>query len=69
MPLDPGATGTAYSRAAALQPGSPLTRRFFSEHPMVLQIGSTTFVHGGLHPDHVQLGMDSLNSKAQVQCS
>lgn len=33
---------------------------------MVLQVGSTVFVHGGLHPDHVQVGVDHLNGIAQV---
>ena len=33
---------------------------------MVLQVGSTVFVHGGLHPDHVQVGVDNLNDMAQV---
>lgn len=37
-----------------------------STHPMVLQIGSTVFVHGGLHPEHVHVGVDNLNSMAQV---
>ena len=66
MPLDPQATATAHSRAAALQPGSPFTRRFMATHPMVLQVGSTVFVHGGLHPEHVHVGVDNLNRMAQV---
>lgn len=68
MPLDPRATGKAFSRASAVQPGSPFTRRFFAEHPMVLQVGSTIFVHGGLHPEHVHVGVDKLNQMSQA-CS
>ena len=31
---------------------------------MVLQVGSTVFVHGGLHPDHARLGLDKMNAQA-----
>eukprot|EP00892_Ulva_mutabilis_P010785 jgi/Ulvmu1/8079/UM004_0316.1 len=65
MPLDPRATGKAFARASAVQPGSAFTRRFFAEHPMVLQVGSTVFVHGGLHPEHVHIGVDKLNAMSQ----
>lgn len=67
MPLDTRATGKAFARASAVQPGSPFTRRFFAEHPMVLQVGSTVFVHGGLHPEHVHMGIDKVNSMSQVR--
>lgn len=57
-------------RWAALQPGGNLTRRFFANHPTVLQVGSSVFVHGGLHPDHLEQGADRLNTDAQVRsCS
>lgn len=50
-----------------LQPGSPCARRFFAEHPMVLQIGRSVFVHAGLHPEHAAIGIDALNAQTQVR--
>ena len=37
------------------------SRRFFARHPVVLQIGSNLFVHGGLLPDHAALGLEHIN--------
>lgn len=52
-------------RWSALQPGSAFTRRFFAGHPIVLQIGSTVFVHGGLLPQHLDIGVDKINRDTQ----
>lgn len=49
------------ARTEALQPGGPIARRFIASHPVVLQVGSTVFVHGGLLPSHVKDGMEVLN--------
>jgi hypothetical protein len=49
-----------------LQPGSVTTRRFFAEHPMVLQVGCSVFVHAGLHPRHLDIGLENINAEAQV---
>ena len=43
------------------------SRRFFARHPVVLQIGSNLFVHGGLLPDHASLGLEHINRS--VGCS
>lgn len=48
-------------RAAALQPGGPVATRFFSGHPIVLQVGSTVFAHGGVLPAHVDYGLERIN--------
>jgi len=42
------------ARARALSPGSgEITRRFLADKRVVLQVGSTVFVHGGLLPSHL----------------
>ena len=41
------------ARWGALHPGAVFTKRFIAENPVVLQIGSTVFVHGGLLPKHL----------------
>lgn len=38
-----------------------MTRRFFSANPVVLQIGSTVFAHGGVLPQHVEYGIARIN--------
>lgn len=65
-PLNAQAWPWAPARGNMLQPGSACTQRFFARHPMVLQVGSTVFVHAGLHPEHVQNGLDALNDEVQV---
>lgn len=55
-----GGDGLA-ARSAALQPGGPLATRFIAPHPVVLQVGSTVFVHGGLLPQHVAYGIERMN--------
>lgn len=51
------------TRKFALNPGSgPISRRFISPNPAVLQVGSTVFCHGGLLPEHVyDVGTDRIN--------
>lgn len=55
----------ADARWTALQPGGPVTRRFLSRYPVVLQVGSTLFVHGGVLPQHVDYGLDRINQETQ----
>ena len=54
------------ARKAALEPGGPLTLRFLARQPVVLQVGGSVFVHGGLLPEHVDHGLDRLNAETQV---
>jgi hypothetical protein len=90
-----GAYGAShFTRTFALQPGSTITKRFFANHPtvlqvswalvcpvrsvscsvhgptcmpsslnlvLVLQVGETVFVHGGVLPQHVEYGLDKIN--------
>ena len=48
---------------AALRPGGPIATRFLSKHPVVLVVGSSVFVHGGLLQDHVTYGLDRINDE------
>ena len=59
-----GGDGLA-ARSAALEPGGPVATRFIAPHPVVLQIGSTLFVHGGLLPKHVEYGLDRMNRETR----
>jgi len=47
-------------RAATFAPGGPRARRLAS-HPVVLIVGRTAFVHGGLLPAHLAYGLERLN--------
>jgi len=49
------------ARWAALGPGQPIARHVLATNPVVLQIGSTVFAHGGIHMDHVTHGLDKIN--------
>jgi hypothetical protein len=51
----------AQGRAAAFLPGGPYARRL-AEWPVVVQVGDTVFVHGGLLPEHVSYGIGRINS-------
>ena len=48
-------------RVAAFRPGGPYAN-LLADHPIVLQIGDTVFVHGGLEPEFAALGVDAINS-------
>lgn len=51
------------ARMAALRPGGPISSRFLSQHPVVLVVGSSVFVHGGLLPGHVEYGLNRINEE------
>ena len=53
------------ARMSALQPGGPIAQRFFASHPVVLQVGQSVFVHGGLLPQHVDYGLERINSESR----
>jgi hypothetical protein len=48
------------SRVAAFRPGGPVAR-LMAQRPTALVLGSSVFVHGGVLPDHVEMGLDSMN--------
>lgn len=51
-------------RAAAFRPGGPLALEL-ARHPTALVIGSNLFVHGGILPVHVEMGLDDMNRTIQ----
>jgi hypothetical protein len=62
-PDDPSLEGVdpaLHGRIAAFRPGGPWATRL-AEHPVVLQLGDTVFVHGGLEPEYAALGLDAIN--------
>lgn len=56
----------AAARTLALRPGGEVTRRFLAVNPVVLQVGSTLFVHGGVLRHHVDYGLERINRETQV---
>mmetsp|Transcript_34138 Transcript_34138/g.61554 ORF Transcript_34138/g.61554 Transcript_34138/m.61554 type:complete len:489 (-) Transcript_34138:410-1876(-) len=55
----------SWIRSVAYEPGGPIARRFFANRQIVLQVGSTVFAHGGLHPEHVATGLEKINAETQ----
>ena len=58
--LDPLQRG----RAAAFAPGGTYARRL-AEWPIVMRVGDTIFVHGGLHAKHADYGLDRMNDEVR----
>jgi hypothetical protein len=53
------------ARIAALMPGGPYAE-LLAQQQVILQIGDTVFVHGGVLPEHVAYGVEEINSAAQA---
>jgi hypothetical protein len=51
-------------RAEALLPGGAVAQ-IFAERKVIVMVGSTVFVHGGVLPSHVDYGIDRLNRESQ----
>ena len=54
----------ARTRGAALMPGGPYARRI-AEFPVVLTLGDTVFVHGGVVPRWARYGVDRINREVR----
>ena len=52
-------------RAAAFLPGGPMALRFAGRNTAVV-VGNNLFVHGGILPANVDLGLDSLNARVRA---
>lgn len=52
-------------RVAAFRPGGPYAK-ILSEHVMILQLDGTIFVHGGVLPEHLDVGIDVINSETSA---
>ena len=50
------------ARAAAFRPGGPYARKL-AEHAVVIVVGDTLFVHGGLVPDFAREGIERINQE------
>jgi hypothetical protein len=59
-PLPPDLPANARGRAIAFAPGGPYAK-ILAERPLFVKVGDTLFVHGGVLPAHVDLGLDTLD--------
>jgi hypothetical protein len=51
-------------RAVAFLPGGDFARRL-SQQPVVIQVGDSVFVHGGVLEEHVRYGLGRINQRAR----
>ena len=51
-------------RVGAFLPGGPYAR-ILGEHNTTIVVGDTLFVHGGIHMNHVNYGLENLNASVQ----
>lgn len=51
-------------RAAAFRPGGPWAR-ILAERNTTLVVGRTVFVHGGILPEHVEMGLEEINQSVR----
>ena len=52
-------------RVAAFRPGGPYAR-LLAGHNVTMVVGDTAFVHGGLLPEHVEYGLETLNEETHA---
>lgn len=52
-------------RAAAFQPGGAYARKL-AQRLIMVRVGDTLFVHGGILPKHVRYGLDRLNDHVRL---
>ncbi|MDB4997155.1 MAG: serine-threonine protein phosphatase, partial [Myxococcaceae bacterium] len=45
-------------------PGGPYAK-MIAERPIVMKVGDTVFVHGGILPKHVRYGLDKMNDETR----
>jgi hypothetical protein len=53
------------SRAAAFRPGGPIAR-LLAERTIQVVVGNTIFAHAGILPEHLDLGLDSMEAEVQA---
>ncbi|MCD7456211.1 Shewanella-like protein phosphatase 2 [Datura stramonium] len=51
------------TRVAALRPNGPISERFLAKNQIVVVVGDSVFVHGGLLPKHVDYGLENVNEE------
>lgn len=52
-------------RAAAFRPGGEWAL-VLSTHNLAMQVGDTVFVHGGLLPEHAEVGLETMNAEVRA---
>jgi hypothetical protein len=52
-------------RTAAFRPGGDYARRL-SAQPILMQVGDSVFVHGGILPEHISYGLARMNDEVQA---
>ncbi len=65
--VTPGAMGAfadVQGRGGAFAPGGSYAR-MIAERPIVMKVGDTVFVHGGVLPKHVRYGLDKMNDETR----
>lgn len=58
------AFGGEAGRVSAFRPGGNYAQKL-AQLPIVLKLGDTVFVHGGILPEHVAYGLDRMNDEVQ----
>jgi calcineurin-like phosphoesterase family protein len=53
------------ARASAFRPGGPYAKKL-AALPVVLEVGDTVFVHGGVLPKHVDYGIERMNREVSA---
>ncbi|WP_141730766.1 shewanella-like protein phosphatase [Oligoflexus tunisiensis] len=56
------------ARAAAFLPGGRYAK-ILATRPVMLVVGNTAFAHGGIRPEHVKAGIDSMNQEVAAWMS
>jgi hypothetical protein len=56
--------GGEAGRISAFRPGGVYAQKL-AQLPIVLKVGDTVFVHGGILPEHVAYGLDRMNDEVQ----
>ena len=64
--VSPPSPSGVEARRKALQPGGDIAKSFLSQNPVALVVGSTVFVHGGLHPEHMEYGIERMNRETSL---
>lgn len=59
--LDPAHRG----RAEAFRPGGPMAR-VLAQRPITVVVGNTLFTHGGVLPEHLDMGLDQMNAEVHA---
>lgn len=64
-PNTPFAALAERGRAVAFAPGGVYARKL-AEQPIVMKVGDSVFVHGGILPKHVTYGLDRMNDETRA---